>query len=69
MEITEEQYARIKDSLPVQRGNVPTGHYGTRSTSPHPRERIAQRKIETKNIRVASIPPKKGLRQYTSTLH
>jgi hypothetical protein len=22
MEITEEQYARIKDSLPVQRGNV-----------------------------------------------
>ncbi|HVU44791.1 MAG TPA: IS5/IS1182 family transposase, partial [Terracidiphilus sp.] len=22
MEISEEQYARIKDSLPVQRGNV-----------------------------------------------
>jgi hypothetical protein len=22
MEITEEQYSRIKDSLPVQRGNV-----------------------------------------------
>ena len=22
MEITEERYARIKDSLPVQRGNV-----------------------------------------------
>jgi hypothetical protein len=25
MEITEEQYARIKDSLPLQRGNVRLG--------------------------------------------
>jgi len=38
----------------------PTGNYGTRSTSPHPRERFPQRKIETKIVRVAIIPLKRA---------
>ena len=60
MEITEEQYARIKGSLPVQRGNVSLTNLQVLNTILYVAEQGCKWRGTCTNVQRRAIPQRRG---------